>query len=539
MLGTAIGIPLACTFSKSFARRIGSPVVETSAGRVMGAFQNGCLIFRGIPYAGPVSGRNRFRAATEPNPWAGVHDATRAGAPSIQLAGQTFGIDEPAPSENCLSLTIWTPAADGQRRPVMVYNHGGGFSTGSGSSVIQDGARIAAENDVVVVATNHRLGLLGYLYLDELAGPAYEGSGCNGVRDIAAALRWVAVNIDRFGGDPGNVLIFGESGGGAKTSCLYAMPEAAPFFHKASIESGPGIRMTRKDEARETTARVFAELGIAQSDWRRILDVPAARLLELQMRLAGLPNAGTLAGDRRGIGATRLGFGPVVDGYALPAHPFDPVAPAISRNKPLMVGYNRDEYTFFGLVSGDTEAFSLTNDGLAARLRSELSEDWERVLKVYRGARPAASPSEIYVAIRSARFAGIGSTVIAERKAAQGGAPVFAYRFDYELERTIPGTDYPLGAMHALDIAFKFNNVAGLSVGGAENLAGERPERLVAGRNMSSMWAAFARSGDPSIEGLPNWLPYDTQTRSTMLINENCRVVSDPDRAERVLWASV
>ncbi|WP_232491783.1 carboxylesterase/lipase family protein [Novosphingobium kaempferiae] len=539
LLSAAAGLPFLLHSGSLLAAGDAGPIVETTAGRVRGLRQNGCAVFRGVPYAGGVSGRNRFRAAGEPVPWAGIRDAIRPGPPSIQLAGQSFGIDEPAPGEDCLTLTIWTPAADGRRRPVMVYSHGGGFATGSAASVIQDGTRLARENDVVVVATNHRLGLLGFLYLDEIAGPEYAGSGCNGVRDIAVALRWIAGNIERFGGDPDNVMIFGESGGGAKTSCLYAMPEAVPYFHKASIESGPGIRMTRQEEARETTARVLSELGIAVADWRKLLDVPASDLLKLQLKLGGLPNSGALAGDRRGIGAARLGFGPVVDGYALPTHPFDPVPPEVSRHKPLIVGHNRDEFTFFGMVSGDREAFSLTDASLVQRLRKELPENWERVLEVYRGARPQASPTQLYVAIRSARFSGIGATVIAERKAAQHGAPVFAYRFDYQLERKVPGTDYPLGAMHALDIAFKFDNVDGLAVGGAENFAGARADRIRAGRNMSGLWAAFARSGVPSVSGQPRWPAYDLARRATMLIDAECTVVDDPDAAERRLWASV
>lgn len=297
--------------------------------------------------------------------------------------------------------------------------------------------------------------------------------------------------------------------------------------------------MTRVEEARRTTARVVSELGISAHEWRKLLDVPAADLLTLQLKLGGLPNSGALAGDRRGIGAATLGFGPVVDGYALHAHPFDPVPPAISRNKPLIVGYNRDEFTFFGMVSGDREAFALTDAGLRQRLQKELPEHWERVLEVYRASRPTASPSQIYVAIRSARFSGTGATVIAERKAAEHAAPVFAYRFDYQLERVVPGTGYPLGAMHALDIAFKFDNVDGVPLRDAHNFAGARPQRLEAARNMSGLWASFARDGVPLVSGQPEWPAYDSVRRATMLIDAQCRVVDDPDAAERRLWASL
>lgn len=516
----------------------GEPIAQTRSGRVRGVRTNGVEIYRGVPYGGPVSGAGRFRPAPPVAPWAGIRDALLPGAPSIQPAKSSFGIGEPAPAEDCLTLSVWTPAADGARRPVMVYSHGGGFVTGSGSSVLQDGANLAREFDVVVVETNHRLGLLGFLYLDEIAGPDYRGSGNGGLRDIVAGLRWVRDNIAQFGGDPANVMIFGESGGGAKTSCLYAMPSAAPYFNKASIESGPGIRMTEREQARATTARVLQELAITASDWRRLLDVPAATLLALQLKIAGLPNSGALAGDKKGIGASRLGFSPVVDGVFLPAHPFDPVAPPISRDKPLMVGYNHDEFAFFAMVGNDKAAFELDDAALVARLQREMPDIAEPVLATYRASRPGASPSDLYIAIRSARFAGTGSIVIAERKAEQHGAPVFAYRFDYPLERKALGTAHSLGAMHALEIAFKFDNVSNVGINGAPNFAGERPERLRAGRTMAAFWTSFARTGAPSAPDAPRWPAYTLQRRDTMLIDAQCTVVADPGAAERTFWAA-
>jgi para-nitrobenzyl esterase len=198
--------------------------VEISHGKIRGVREEGVNIFKGIPYAGSVSGDRRFRRPAELQPWAGVRDATHFGAPSIQPPRP----NEPEPAEDCLFLNIWTPANDGGKRPVMFYNHGGGFVIGSGGKWSQDGANLARSFDVVVVQTNHRLGLLGYLYLDDLAGADYAGSGNQGLLDIVAGLKWVHANIAVFGGDPDNVMIFGESGGGAKTSCLYAMPEAAP-----------------------------------------------------------------------------------------------------------------------------------------------------------------------------------------------------------------------------------------------------------------------------------------------------------------------
>ena len=514
----------------------GDPIAQTEGGKVRGTRDNGVEIYRGVPYAGSVSGAHRFAAPPPVEPWTGVRDATRPGAPSIQPPRSAFGRNEPAPAEDCLTLTVWTPAADGRRRPVMFYSHGGGFATGSGSGVVQDGANLARLYDVVVVATNHRLGLLGYLYLDELGGDAFGGSGNNGMRDIVAGLGWVHRNIDRFGGDPANVMIFGESGGGAKTSCLYAMPSAARFFNKASIESGPGIRMTALENARRTTALVLSELGIASADWRKLLDVPAETLLALQIKLAGMPNDDPLIGDRRGIGAAKLGFGPVVDGHVLPTNPFDPVAPAISKDKPLICGYNQDEFAFFALFSGNPSAFNLDEAGLVDRLSKQMPDDYKQAIDVYRASRPNASPADIYIAIRSARFAGTGSITIAERKAHQGGAPIYAYVFTYGLEWAMPGTTHPLGAMHALEIPFKFANVDNVSLNGGPNFAGARPERFAAGRNMSAMWASFARHAVPTAPGQPDWPAYDLNKRATMMIDAQCRVVDDPTGPERRFW---
>jgi para-nitrobenzyl esterase len=406
----------------------------------------------------------------------------------------------------------------------MVYSHGGGFATGSGSSVYQDGARLSREQDVVVVESNHRLGLLGYLYLDHIAGEDYAGSGSNGMCDIVGALRWVHENIEGFGGDPENVMIFGESGGGCKTSCLYAMPSAAPYFGKASIESALGIRMTTVDIATETTDRVLYEPGLPKSQWQRLIDVPAADLLALQLKLARQVDRDPMIGDTQGLGAARAGgFASVIDGTILPNHPFDPVAPAISRNKPLIWGYNHEEHAFNGMIGHDVAMFNLDEAGLERRLGVEMPSDYRDAIRTYRESRPDASSADIYIAIRSARFSATGAIAMAERKAMQHAAPVFAYVFNDQLERAIEGTMHPLGAMHILDIAFEFNNVSDTA----------RPERIAAGSNISALWANFARNGVPSAPSLTAWIPYDIETRSTMIIDARCHIERDPTRLEQ------
>jgi para-nitrobenzyl esterase len=509
----------------------GDEVVETAYGRVRGAREEGVSIFRGVPYAGRVSGDRRFRRPAPLEPWTGVRDALRLGPPSIQ-SGRQGSATEPAPAEDCLVLNVWTPAADGRRRPVMFYNHGGGFVTGSGGSRGQDGANLARNFDVVVVETNHRLGLLGYLYLDEVAGKAYAGSGNNGVLDIVDGLRWVHQNIGAFGGDPANVMIWGESGGGAKTSALYAMPAAAPYFNKASIESGPGVRMMARETAAETTARVLAEMKLAPREWRRLLELGTDELLALQAKFPSVAPDQTV----RPHGAARpapIGFSPVVDGVALPHHPFDPDAATISRDKPLMVGWNEDEYMFFASQQKDTSWVGIDLDGLRAKLEPRFGADTARIVDIYRQSRPAASPSDIYVAIQSVAMMGLGAIEIAQRKAAQRGAPVFLYNFGYKSDAKLPGTDYPMGTPHASDIAFKFNNVS------AQTPAGARPDRLAASHNFAELWTTFARTGWPAAAGQPTWPAYDLVRRPMMRIETTCEVIYDRYAPEREMWKAL
>jgi len=514
--------------------------VNTAYGRLRGTRKGDLVTFKGIPYAGPVSRENRFKAPPPLVPWTGVRDALTPGPPSFQPNRPSFGVDEPVPSENCLVLNIWTPAADQRRRPVMFYNHGGGFVVGSGSTWYQDGSNIARQYDVVVVASNHRLGLLGYLFLADLAGEEYATSGNQGILDIAAALKWVRENIEAFGGDPHNVMVFGESGGGAKTSCIYALPLARDYFNKASIESGPGVRMTPRDMATETAKMVLSELGLSDKEVPKLKEVPAEKLVEVQAAVAKkAPGNLTLSGGRKGMVVSRPGgFGPVVDGTYLPNHPFDPSAPAISTDKPLIVGTNRDEMAFFFFERKATDIFSLTDDGLKSRLDKEFGANTEKILSTYRKSRPGASPTDLYIAITTARAMWLGSIEIAEKKFEQKSAPVYMYMFTHESNLIVPDTNHRLGAAHATEIWYKFNNVdvEGPKDPTRPSLIGTDPDRKKAALNMSEMWATFARTGHPGAKGQPSWPAYTMQKRATMMIDAQCKVEEDPFGQERALW---
>jgi para-nitrobenzyl esterase len=511
--------------------------VETSYGKLRGIKSDGVTIFKGVPYAGRVSGDRRFRRPAPLEPWGGTRDALELGPPSIQSSGSR----EPAPAEDCLFLNIWTPAVDGAKRPVMFYNHGGGYVSGSGGASGQDGSNLARNFNVVVVQTNHRLGLLGFLYLDEIGGEEYAGSGNMGILDITAGLKWVKENIAEFGGDPDNVMIFGESGGGGKTSCLYAVPEAAPYFNKASIESGPGVRMLTTEMAARTTDLIFKELNISSNNWQRILEVPATDLLAVQSKIPPTP---PFQRKSRTSGITEPfsgGLGPVVDGIVLPYHPFDPTAPSVSINKPLMTGWNEDEYTFFARQNRNTEVFEIGFEQLPSKLEPQFLEDTGKIINAYREAMPSASAPEIFVAINSIVMMGLGSIEIAEAKAKQGGAPVYLYNFGYKSDVKIPGTDFPMGTPHAMDISFKFNNEVPPKEGERTRMGfgGESPDRFIASHKMAELWTTFARTGVPSAENVPEWPAYNFNNRPTMRIDTQCEVIYDRFSKELSMWRSI
>jgi para-nitrobenzyl esterase len=505
--------------------------VETAQGRVRGGHCRGALAFKGIPYAGPVAGAGRFKEAPPPQPWSGVRDAIQLGPPSVQGPGTTYGEQEPAYSENCLVLNVWTPGVkDGRRRPVMFYCHGGGYVTGSGGAKDVDGSRLAATYDVVVVSTNHRLGLLGYLYLGELGGKEYASSANQGMLDIVAALRWVRTNIEAFGGDPGNVMIWGESGGGGKVGTLLAMPSAQGLFHKACIESGAALRRVAREDATETARRVLQGLGIGVHELHKLADVPAAAFVSMQLQADHKQGPLFSASGAAASAHYEPAVGPVVDGTILPRHPFDPIAPPIAAHIPLIVGFNRDEATFDNREL--PEVFRMEEATLVSRTRSLLGDNADRVLAVYKAAYPKASPSELFIAASTAISFGNDTITLTERKAAQP-APVYAYRYDYPSNTPIAGTDWTLRAGHATEIAMKFYNHD------IPALEGNGPGVAEASRNMSTLWTSFAHHGRPGAPGLPTWPRYELRHRATMLINVECQVVDDPDGGIRQVWQSI
>ncbi|MEO6360929.1 MAG: carboxylesterase family protein [Sphingomicrobium sp.] len=509
-------------------------IAKTVHGQLQSATERGVCVFRGVPYGGSVSGPNRrFKTAPPPPSWTGVRDATRYGAPAIQPPGFP---GEPAPAEDCLFLNVWTPSLDRRRRPVMFYSHGGGFTIGSGSRPWQNGANLARQHDVVVVESNHRLGALGYLYLGELLGPEYQGN--QGLLDLVAALKWVNENITAFGGDPNNVMIFGESGGGGKTACLYTMPSAAPYFSKASLESpvGPGNRSPA--EATEVAREAMRDLGL--SDPRKLLEISASELLKFQMGGAKSAAPGTRKDGRNANQRDQM-FWPFIDGRILPESPFRNGAPSVARHKPLIVGGCKDESVFFSM--GDAAAFSMNEESLRDRVAAVVGDRAQDWINAFRKSRPDASPSQLYFAITTATPWRAHAVHIAEERARQGGAPVYSYILQYQSPANVPGTNYASGSPHASDINTKFDNV-GPQPGDPPGppppgpFGDASPGKRQTAANMSAMWAAFARNGNPSIPGQPRWKPYTLAKRETMLIDAQCTLVPDPEGAERRFWQS-
>jgi para-nitrobenzyl esterase len=490
---------------------------ETSFGRIRGTEVRGIKIFKGVPYGASTSGRNRFRPAVDPTPWTGVRDALQYGptAPQTEPARRAPQAALPAESEDCLVLNVWTPALnDGRKRPVMFWCHGGGFRTGSGSSERYDGTNLCLRGDVVVVTINHRLNVLGFAHLSDVAGPEFAESGTVGVTDIVHALRWVRTNIERFGGDPNTVMIYGQSGGGRKVATLLAMPSAKGLFHRAINESGPSIRLVERDQANVMATRLLAELGIPKTRARDLQTVPLDRMMAAYFATS------------RGMEREQLtsGFAPVVDGRVIVQHPFHPTAAAVSADVPVIFGSNRTEMTL--QLQSDTAAFSLDEAGMHKRVQEFLGDRANAVLGVYRKANPGASPSDLFFLTISDHNYGAPIMKMAERRAALQRAPAYLYYFRWPTP--VEGVQHGR-TPHSLEIPFVFDNVVT-----AKAITGAGPDAIALADKMSEAWIQFARTGDPSVPKLPQWPAYDAAERSTMVFDNTCRVERDPLRESRL-----
>ncbi len=497
------------------ARRNECALVETTSGKVQGLKQGAITVWKGIPFAQPPIAHRRFLPPEPVLPWSGVLDATQFGPTALQTArlGAASGVAGRPASEDCLSLNIWSPGADQQKRPVMVYLHGGGFVFGSGSEPLYDGTSFATQHDIVVVTCNYRLGLPGLLYLGDLAGETY-AQGNAALLDQIAALHWVHDNIAAFGGDPDQVTLMGESAGAMSIGNLLAMPAAQGLFQRAILESGASssLLLTR-EQATGIAQAVLKKLGLPTSHVLALTEVPAETLLMVQDEV-----------DREWSGLEA--FAPVIDGVTLPKHPLQLIAEGASLPVPLLIGSNRDEWRLFSVfLGGDMEA-------VKADLRETFGAAAGHVHEMYTKGRADKAPELAWVDMQGDRIFRIPAIRQAEAQARRG-ALVWMYRFDW----VSPAWGEQLGACHGLEMPFVWNNLhnpfAHFLLGHAVAAVQPLSSRIHAA------WATFIRTGTPTPAAFADWPPYDLTHRTTMLLNDVSRPVDDPQAEILPLWKIV
>jgi para-nitrobenzyl esterase len=517
---TAGGVLIASSATRALGAE-SSPVVETTAGKVRGVRANGVCVFKAIPYGDDTAGPGRFMPPRPAKPWTGVRDALEYGPQTPQGNGAPIvlapakypslyaGRREPE-SEDCLILNVWTPGLDHARRPVMFWIHGGGFSTGSGSSPWYDGTNVARKQDVVVVTINHRLNVFGYCHLGAF-DPRFADSSNVGTLDCIAALKWVRDNIERFGGDPGRVMVHGQSGGGRKTTMILTTTPAQGLYHRAVVQSGSQLRVDSPETGEAKARRLLAELNIAPADAARLQEVP---LKDLQ------------AAQARAMGASQ--WMPVAGTPSLPRQPFDGAAPTMSRDLPLMVGTCRTEQS--GFLGGNPAMDTLDDAGLKTRLDSWQRGKGELLFDTYKRLYPASGDPEILYMAATDRSYFLDSTMQAALRADAGGGKTYMYNF-YR-ETPVQGGRY--FAPHAEEIPFVFDSLAN-----APGMVGPvTPEAQALADKVSALWASFARTGVPTAPGVPTWPPYDSAARPTLIINDESHVENDPRGEQRRLMLS-
>jgi para-nitrobenzyl esterase len=406
-------------------------------------------------------------------------------------------------------LNVFTPGLnDGRKRPVMVWLHGGGFSSGSGSGRILDGTSLAHSQDVVVVTLNHRLNVFGYTYLGDAMGPDFTLSSSAGLLDLVAALEWVRDNIANFGGDPNNVTIFGQSGGAGKVSTLLAMPAAKGLFHRAIIQSGSNLKGVSKEDAVKSAQALMAKLGAKTAD--DLQKVPMEQLIAATSATQGLRLA------------------PVVDGRSLPRDPFSPDASPLSADVPVLLGTVETEVTFFP----NTQMEPIDDTALRARVKQATRGDdaqAQHLIEVYKKGRPGVSNIDLALILESDLRFRPAVVTEAELKSAQK-APVYMYYFTWRS----PVREGKLKTFHTLEIPFVTDNVDS-----GQSMTGTGQDRYALQDKMSAAWAAFARTGNPNHKALPNWPKFNPGQRATMIFNHECKVVNDPNGEERKALAAL
>jgi para-nitrobenzyl esterase len=504
-----------------------SNTVTTREGRVEGIDQNGIFAFKGIPFAAPPVGALRFMPPAKVAPWAGTRDARKFGPVSHQIRTQIGPLTAMnvvgEMDEDCLYLNVWTPGTGGSARPVMVWIHGGGFTIGAGSQEIYDGTVLARRGDAVIVTINYRLGPLGFLRLCDITNGRIPATGNEGILDQIAALQWVRDNIAEFGGDPGNITIFGESAGGMSVGTLLAAPQAQGLYHKAIPQSGSCNTASPVKRANHVAEYVFKTLGVSPTDSDALRALGAEELLKGTLLPNGMPNP-----------ELGMAYQPVVDGVALPKPAIDLVTEGAAAEVAVMVGSTAEEWKLFSMM--DAGIGTLDRSRLAARIGRRMApQAAEAVIDAYEKARGARgesiTPAEIFSAIETDRVFRVPGIRLAETQSRRQ-PNVYSYLFTWKS----PALQGMLGSCHALELGFVFgtNDIPGM-----KSFSGTGPDADRLAMEMQDAWLAFARTGNPSCESIGDWPQYTEAARATMLLGANTGRQDAPYDAERRAWDAI
>jgi para-nitrobenzyl esterase len=494
---------------------------KTRSGLVRGLVRDGVHQFWSLPYGAPTDGANRFMPPQQPAAWSGVRDHFEIGssapiAPDArEPASVVFALNRQGEQgEDCLTVNVFTPALDNKPRPVMVWMHGGGFSAGSGNYLLYDGSNLAKKEDVVVVSVNHRLNIFGFLHLADIGGDKWAQATNVGVQDLVAALEWVRDNIENFGGDPDRVTIFGQSGGGGKTTTVMAMPSATGLFHRSIAQSGSAFRGTTASDASDGAERLLAKLGIRTNQLDRLQALSTAEIQDAFYSEPSIP---------------RLGTGPVIDGTIIPRHQWDPTAPAFSADVPLMMGSTETENGWVGPPPYELSEEDML-DNFTNRLANGDDGKGRDLVALYRRVHPEMRNQFLWLTAESDYTRRFSAQELGRLKHELGAAPSYLYFFDWYSHVH----DDRMGSYHCLDIPFVFYNLdLGASMTGAED------SRYELGHAMSAAWAAFARTGDPNHADMPNWPAFNPSDLPTMMFGDEVRVQNDPNRETRLAIAEL